>query len=1231
MSSPFVHLHCHTEYSLLDGAGTIKKLLQRAKELEQPALAITDHGNMYGVLDFYRNAKELKIKPIIGYEAYIAVTNRFDKSGKTQKEACHHLTLLAMNHTGYQNLIKMSSTAFLEGKHFKPRIDKDLLREYNEGIICLSGCASSELSRIFCEEMDSGIEKAKETAAWFREIFGDRYYIELQNNGLVIQQDILTGCAQVAKELGIPTAATNDVHYIYQKDSEAQDILLCVNTKAKRSDSKRMRMDSNEFFLRSYEEMKAALPAYEDAVQRTVEIADRCNVEIELGKRFFPVFHTPDEQDHDEFLREWCLKGLKERYANNPQRCVNGELSAEVMERLNRELGVIKQLQFTDYFLIVGDFVREAEERGIHRTARGSGVGSLVCYAMKMSHVCPLEYDLLFERFLDPSRPQAPDIDIDFDDNLRDEIIEYCRDKYGRDNVGRLGTFGTMAAKGSIKDVGRTLDFPIPFVNGITKLIPEKPGTKIDDALIGKKDKSGAMISLPNDELKKRYEDEPQVKEMIDFAKQVEGLARNTGVHACGVVIADKPLTDYLPLQLTKDKNKNKDKDKKKDKGKDDDSVIVTQWEGPDVEAAGLLKMDFLGLKNLGILAETIKIIKETTGEDIDVYNLPNDSPKVFELFQRGESKGIFQFESGGMREWMIRLKPDNIRDLIALNALYRPGPMDNIPKYIAVKHGREKAVYAHKILEEVLKETYGVIVYQEQIMRLFNMLGGIPLGESYDVIKAISKKNEEKIVKYRSKFVDGAKQQGLTSKQAEDIFEDIAKFAGYGFNKSHATAYANLAYITAYLKVHYPLQFMAALLCGDIGNKKSLVEHIKDCERMGIEVLPPDINTSDTKFTVKDGKITFALEAIQRCGEKAMNQIVEARKKGKFRSLYDFCERVPNTLVNKGAIESLVKAGAFDSIGSSRKQMFEQVEQAMRDGQKTAASAAKGQSSIFGMLEDDVPAAKSSGKTETSTAKIDDWDVREKSNYEKEVLGFYVSDHPLKSMEEFFEQYRTHSCDDAAYEPEEKTGVIVAGEISEIKISTYKNLKPNRPNQWAGFTLEDATGSVRCIMWAEEYAKYAEMFKDGQIVFAVGKVDRSKAAQNSDKPENSEEGEDNEDEQKSAGNLIVDDFYTVEQMVALLTRGITLMLDERRHTGEELNSLYKTLRNSPGDRIVEICARLQNGATVKFKSPKIRVTVGNELRQAVNQLLGSGAVRILKNPLPQKEKKWDGWKNYKK
>ncbi|MEN6559052.1 MAG: DNA polymerase III subunit alpha, partial [Thermoguttaceae bacterium] len=656
---PFVHLHCHSHYSLLDGAGTIPGLLERAKSLGMNALALTDHGNLHGSIKFYQKAKELGVKPILGFEAYVAPDSRFRKeSASGVKEAAFHLTLLARNRTGFRNLINLASAAFLEGFYFRPRIDKELLAAHREGLICLSGCASSELSRTLLAGGEANFQKALEIASWYRDLFGDDYYIELQNNHLEVQRIATERSIEVAQRLGIPTVATSDVHYVLQEDAEAQDILLCVNTGRFRTDTNRMRMETKEFYLRSPEDMQAAFPDMDDALRRSQEIADRVDIELELGKRHFPVYTLPENKTAEELLLELCLSGLKTRYADRPDRCVDGQLSDEVMARLNRELGVINKLGFANYFLIVWDFVRAARERGIQATARGSGVGSLVSYALFLSHVCPLEYDLLFERFLDENRREAPDIDIDFCQQRRGEVIQYVKEKYGFDNVAQIGTFGTMAARAAIRDVGRALGLPIPRVDAIVALVPDELKIKLKDAI----EKS--------DDLKKMYESDGEVRKLLDLARGIEGLARNVGTHAAAVVIADRPLTEYVPLQHVQDKTE-----------------VITQWDMGDVERSGLLKMDFLGVRTLTILSKVIDLIEQTTGRRIDPYQFPRDDAETFALLCRGETKGVFQLESGGIRDLLQRMKPDRFRDIIATNALYRPGPLEGgmVDNYIQV------------------------------------------------------------------------------------------------------------------------------------------------------------------------------------------------------------------------------------------------------------------------------------------------------------------------------------------------------------------------------------------------------------------------------------------------------------------------------------------------------------------------------------------------------------------
>jgi DNA polymerase III subunit alpha len=757
---PFVHLHCHSHYSLLDGASEIEALVKRAKEHGMNALALTDHGNLHGSLEFYRKAKEVGINPILGYEAYIAPGSRFEKKDAgSSKEASYHLTLLAQNRTGFKNLVKLASAAYLEGFYFKPRIDKEILAAHSEGIICLSGCVSSELSRNLIKggAADEDFKDAIETAQWFQKVFGERYFIEIMNNGVDIQRLQLEAAVDLAKRLGLPLVATSDAHYINQEDADAQDVMLCINTGKFRTDTNRMKMENNSFFLRPPEEMYAHFPGLEDAVARSQEIANSVDIELELNRRNFPVYSLPPEKTAEDYLRELCIAGLKERYTDDETMCKDGVLADVVVQRLERELGVINKLGFPNYFLIVWDFVRHARELNVPATARGSGVGALVCYALYLSHVCPIKYDLLFERFLDLNRKEAPDIDIDFCKDRRGEIIRYVKEKYGEEMVAQIGTFGTMAARAAIKDVGRVLGVPLARVNQITAMVPTTLGISLEDAI------------AQSEDLGKLYKTDADIRELLDLAKKLEGLARNVGTHAAAVVIADKPLTEYVPLCRVS--------------GKTD---VITQWSMGDVEAAGLLKMDFLGLKNLTSLSQAVDLIEQTTGKRVDPYKFPLDDKKTFALLQRGETKGVFQLESGGIRDLLQKMKPDHFGDIIATNALYRPGPLEGgmVEDYVAVKHGRKAAEYIHPICEKILSETHGVMVYQEQVMRILNELGGIELASAYTCIKAISKKKEETINKSREQFVQGCGEKGLSKTQAEDFWNLIIKFAGYGFNK---------------------------------------------------------------------------------------------------------------------------------------------------------------------------------------------------------------------------------------------------------------------------------------------------------------------------------------------------------------------------------------------------------------------------------------------------------------
>ncbi len=1169
---PFTHLHCHSHYSLLDGAGDIGKLIQRCTDHGMNSLALTDHGNLHGALEFYRKAKNANINPIIGYEAYIAPGSRFDKGGaSSSKAASYHLTLLAKNRTGFKNLVKLASAASLEGFYFKPRIDKEILEKYNEGIICLSGCVSSEFSRAVIKGIDTAeVEKeAREIAGWFHGVFKDRYFIEVMNNDVEIQKLQLENAVEIANRMGLPLVATSDCHYVDPTDAEAQDIMLCINTGRFRTDSSRMKMENDEFFLRSPEQMYEKFPGLEHAVARSQEIADTVDIDLELGKHFFPKFECPDEKTPIEYLRELCLKGLFERYAEESDRIIDGELSAEVLARLDRELGVIEKLGYPTYFLIVWDFVHHARSNGISATARGSGVGALVCYALYLSHVCPLRYDLLFERFLDESRTEPPDIDIDFEKERRGEVIDYVKNRYGNEMVCQIGTFGTLAARAAIKDTGRALGVPLARVNQITEMVPDELKITIQKAL----EKSS--------ELKMTYEGDPEVRELLDLAMKIEGLARNVGTHAAAVVIADKPLTEYVPLTRVP--------------GKQD---VITQWSMGDVESAGLLKMDFLGLRNLTILSRTVQLIEQTTGKSIDPLKFPLDDREAYALLQRGETKGVFQLESGGIRDLLQRMKPDHFTDIIATAALYRPGPLEGgmVDDYVNIKHGRQEPEYKHPVLKEVLEETNSIMVYQEQVMRILNRLGKIPLANAYTCIKAISKKKEALISQNHDAFISGSVENGLAEQDAEDIWNLIVKFAGYGFNKSHSTAYALVAYQTAYLKAHYPVEFMAALLSSDISGrnfkrKDALVEHMEDCDRMGIEIIAPDVNQSAADFSVADGKIHFALSAIKGCGGSTSISIEQERKKnGPFRDIFDFCERVDTASCNKSAIETLIKAGAMDIFCAKRSQLTAVIERAVQAGAAMQADKKSGQTSLFGAFDDDASDGEDSA-TPSPLPEMEEWPEREKLIAEKEVLGFYLASHPLSEFETKLSTFRSHTTDGLS-DIKDRGEVILGGMISSIKFTHTKNAKPGAPTKYANFDLEDMQGSIRCIVWPKSFVDCGDRVIADAVVLAKGKIDRRGGG--------------------DEANLIIDELIPLEELDARYTHGLRIRLDEQEHDKQTLTRLREILRGYPGKQEMLFSMQLNEGEVVHMRSGKYRVDVTPELRGRLDDLLGVGHYKLL-------------------
>jgi DNA polymerase-3 subunit alpha len=1167
LDRPFVHLHCHSHYSLLDGAGTIDRLVERAKNLGMNSLALTDHGNLHGALEFYKKAKASGINPIIGYEAYVAPGSRYTRDADSAKEASYHLTLLAQNKTGFRNLIRLASRAHLEGFYYKPRIDKELLELYSEGIICLSGCVSSEFSRLILRGSDTAgsIEQAQDVAAWFSKLFKDRYFIEIMNNGIPIQREQLLGAVDIANRMGLPLVATNDAHYPERQDAEVQDVLMCISTGKFRTDSNRMRMDNDQFFLRSQAEMYESFQGLEHAVARSQQIADSVDIQLDLGSRNFPSFEIPKEQTNtDEYLRTLCIQGLFERYVGDTEMIPQGQLAQVVLDRLDRELGVIQKLGFSNYFLIVWDFVRHAREIGVPATARGSGVGALVCYALYLSHVCPIKYDLLFERFLDESRLEAPDIDIDFCQDRRGEIIRYVKDKYGEDNVAQIGTFGTLKARGAIKDVGRTINIALSRVAEISEMIPEDGKTSLKEAIESSEDLRKAALN-------------PEIGEMLDLAQRVEGMARNIGTHAAAVVIADKPLTEYVPLM--------------RGSGKDD---VITQWSMGDVEAAGLLKMDFLGLRNLTILSKAVEMIEQTRGIHVDPMKFPLDDEKAFELLRRGETKGVFQLESGGIRDLLQRMKPDHFRDIIATNALYRPGPLEGgmVDEYIAVKLKKKSATYLHPVLKEILEETHGVMVYQEQVMRILNRLGGIELAKAYTCIKAISKKKESIIAANQEKFLQGAVDLGLAKKDAEDFWNKILKFAGYGFNKSHSTAYAFIAYQTAYLKAHFKVEFMAALLTGDIANrnfkrKDPLVEHLEDCQRMGIPVEQPSINSSRGEFGVHDGKILFGLSAIKGCSKSVGDALAEEReRRGPFKSIFDFCNRVDSSQCGRGSMESLIMAGALDCLGGTRAQHLAILDKAIQGGIAAAKDKKSGQLSLFGDLVEE------SDTTIQSLPNIPEYPEKEKLAKEKEVLGYYLSSHPLAEYESTLKSCCTnHSI--GAKSLAHRTEVWMGGVVSSIKIAHTRNPKPDSPTKYANFDLEDLEGITRSIAWPNTYERYAPWIVADAIVLARGRIDKR--------------GEEEI-------NFIVDEVIPIAEVEARFTSGLTILFDECKHSQDTVNRLAEVLRGYPGERELQFEVKMASGSLVYMTSTKHKVNITAELRSRLDDLLGESSHRLRMN-----------------
>ncbi len=1159
---PFAHLHCHSQFSMLDGANRLPDLVAKVKAEGMNAVAITDHGNLCGAFEFYNLCKSEGIKPIVGYEAYIAPGNRRDRGATKMKEASFHLTLLAMNKTGYFNLVKLASMAFLEGFYYRPRIDKEILKAHSEGLICLSGCAASELSQYL---LGDRMDDAKKLIEWYIATFGDRFYMEIQNAGLDIQKQCMDPTVDLARQYGLPLVATNDAHYLNKEDAAAHDVLLCVSTRSTVNDEKRMRMDCDQFFVRTPEEMYAAFPGFEEAVKQSQLIADRVDIELEKNPKHYPRFTAPDNLTDTQYLRKLCEERLSVRYGDN--------VTDAIRARLDLELATIEKMGYSSYFLIVWDFVRFAEENDIPCGARGSACGAIVAYLLGLSHVCPLEYDLLFERFLDASRTEPPDIDIDFCRDGRQKVIDYTKAKYGIDNVCQIGTFGTLKAKLAIRDVGRALGIPLARVDQIAKSVPEELNIKLKDAIEQSPD------------LKEAYGSDPEIKKLLDIAQRLEGLTRNVGTHAAGVVVSDAPIDNYIPLQTVN--------------GKED---VITQWDGPHVEKAGLLKMDFLGLRNLTILHKAVQNVRKHRGEIIQTIKLPLDDQKTFELLQRGETKGVFQFESGGIRDLLTKMKPDKFADIIATSALYRPGPLEGgmVMDYVDVKHGRKPPAKVHPLVDAVLEETYGVMVYQEQVMRILNRVGGIELADAYKCIKAISKKKEKTIASYYDEYVKGAVARGVEQQVAIDLFELIKKFAGYGFNKSHSTAYGAVSYQTAYLKAHYPAEFMAALLTCGMEDTDRISEHTDDARRMGIKIVPPDINSSDTEFAVVDDqRVSFGMAAIKGVGEAAVKALVAERTaNGPFKDIFDVAERLDPKVLQKGTLEILIKAGALDSLGPNRAQHMAAVERAIAGAAARQKDKQRGQKSLFG--GDDEPAPNEPApQAGGNLPDAPDWTHSQKLTAEKEVLGFFLTSHPLTQFADKLSKHTTHDNKQLG-DLEDGTEVLVAGMIGSIKKAQTKKPSRNGNSKYVNFDLEDPTGIVRCIMWPEDYARLGDKVQPEAVVFLKGKVDR----------------------RSREPNLIVNQLLSIEEADKIFTTQIAINFKRGLHGEREMARTKQILESHPGktDVILIVDTPDRNDPSQHFRfvlsTPnQLKVSCNADLQSSLNELLGQEHIQLITPP----------------
>ncbi|MBI4401450.1 MAG: DNA polymerase III subunit alpha [Nitrospirae bacterium] len=1158
--SQFVHLHLHTQYSLLDGANQIDPLIQQVKTFGMPAVALTDHGNMFGAVEFYQKAQAGGVKPIIGCEAYLAPGSRLVREGHLAHNDYYHLILLAADRTGYQNLIKLVSKAYLEGFYYKPRMDKELLQQHHEGLIALSGCLSGEVPYLIGQkDMDGAIR----TAGEYREIFGrDRYYLEVQANGLEHQRIANRGLVEIHKKLGIPLAGTNDCHYLKKEDARPHDLMLCLQTGKTINDPNRLRFDTDQLYVKSTQEMVAEFAELPEAVFNTCRIAEQCDLKLNFNTSYLPQYQVPGGHTRESYLEKLAMRGLADRLRERPS-----GVPAEAYElRLREELTVITTMGYAGYFLIVWDIINFARSRGIPvGPGRGSAAGSLVAYALRITDIDPLVYHLLFERFLNPERVTMPDIDMDFCMDRRGEVINYVIGKYGEDHVCQIITFGTLGAKAAIRDVGRVMEIPYAEVDRVAKLVPNQLNITLKEAL----DQEPRLRELT--------ETDPKIRELMGIAQSLEGLARHASTHAAGVVISQEPLTDHVPLY----------------KGTNDE--VVTQYPMGDVEKIGLVKFDFLGLKTLTMINHAVRLInvrcsadggREATSEPLDLARLPLDDRDTYAMLSSGRTTGIFQLESPGMRNLLVKIKPECFEDLIAILALYRPGPLESgmVDDFIKRKRNPSQMSYDPPSLEPILKDTYGVIVYQEQVMAIANRLAGFSLGQADLLRRAMGKKKPEEMEKQKALFIQGAKKHHLSERKAEKLFDLMAYFAGYGFNKSHSAAYALVTYQTAYLKAHYPTEFMAALLTSEMGNADKMVGYFTECRDLGIRVLPPDVNESQTDFTVVDGGIRFGLAAIKNVGEGAVESIIATRNEsGRFRSFSDFCRRIDLHKVNKRVLEGLIKAGAFDSTGARRAQLAAVLERTLDEAAAVQRERERGQTSIFGALaEDDFSTTNLSG---SSLPDIPEWTQDERLKYERELTGFYITAHPLARYAEAIQKFSTATTENLSE----------VGDGKEVKlcgiVTTVKTMITKKGDRMAYFQIEDLHGLVEIIAFPDLYKTATSLIAPEHVIRVTGTVDRA------------EKGT------RLKGTRI----ESLTELQARAVTRVTIRLRENGDASARLHRLQEVLRRHPGPTAIYLTFSLSSHLEADTAAlPDLTVLPSELFIAEVEEVLGKGAVALL-------------------